>query len=238
MNGQSLEVEIDEALEIFWTLGEQGERDKEVFKEKVKEEMEKASTSHRKQFRQGYQERISEKILEELIRRGLAEESVGEVKLTPQGENEAKKVVRRHRLAERLLVDALEMEEEEFEKPACEFEHLLSDEITDSICTLLGHPRECPHGLPIPRGKCCVSGKDVVKRAIVPLPDAPLGRELKVAYVSTQHHPRLHRLLSYDIGPGAKIKLHQKKPVFVIRAGETDVAVEGDVAEDIFVKRV
>lgn len=238
MNGQSLEVEIDEALEIFWTLGEQGERDKEVFKEKVKEEMEKASTSHRKQFRHGYQERISEKILEALIHRGLAEESVGEVKLTPQGENEAKKVARRHRLAERLLVDTLEMREEEFEKPACEFEHLLSDEITDSICTLLGHPRECPHELPIPRGKCCIKGKDMVKQAVIPLSDAPLGEELKVAYVSTRHHTRLHRLLSYDIGPGAKIKLHQKKPVFVIRAGETDVAVEGDVAEDIFVKRV
>jgi Mn-dependent DtxR family transcriptional regulator len=50
----------------------------------------------------------------------------------------------------------LAMESEtEIEQQACKFEHILSPEATDKICTFLGHPRTCPHGAPIPRGACC-----------------------------------------------------------------------------------
>jgi Mn-dependent DtxR family transcriptional regulator len=45
--------------------------------------------------------------------------------------------------------------ETEIEQQACKFEHILSPEATDKICTFLGHPRTCPHGAPIPRGGCC-----------------------------------------------------------------------------------
>jgi hypothetical protein len=38
----------------------------------------------------------------------------------------------------------------------CKFEHILSPDVTDRICTLLGHPLECPHGSPIPQGPCCI----------------------------------------------------------------------------------
>jgi hypothetical protein len=44
------------------------------------------------------------------------------------------------------------MRPSEVEKSACEFEHLVADEITDSICTLLGHPKTCPHGWELLRG--------------------------------------------------------------------------------------
>ena len=45
--------------------------------------------------------------------------------------------------------------ETEIEQQACKFEHILSPEATDKICTFLGHPRTCPHGAPIPMGACC-----------------------------------------------------------------------------------
>jgi DtxR family Mn-dependent transcriptional regulator len=45
--------------------------------------------------------------------------------------------------------------ETEIEQQACKFEHILSPEATDKICTFLGHPRTCPHGAPIPPGPCC-----------------------------------------------------------------------------------
>ena len=48
--------------------------------------------------------------------------------------------------------------ETEIEQQACKFEHILSQEATEKICTFLGHPRTCPHGAPIPPGPCC--GKD------------------------------------------------------------------------------
>jgi putative ABC transport system ATP-binding protein len=78
------------------------------------------------------------------------------VELTPHGRERAGSIIRRHRLAERLFTDSLAMDSEtEIEQQACKFEHILSPEATDKICTFLGHPRTCPHGAPIPPGPCC-----------------------------------------------------------------------------------
>ena len=78
------------------------------------------------------------------------------VELTPRGRERAGNIIRRHRLAERLFTDSLAMDSEsEIEQQACKFEHILSPEATDKICTFLGHPRTCPHGAPIPPGPCC-----------------------------------------------------------------------------------
>jgi len=81
------------------------------------------------------------------------------VELTPRGRERAGSIIRRHRLAERLFTDSLAMDSEtEIEQQACKFEHILSPEATDKICTFLGHPRTCPHGAPIPPGPCCGRG--------------------------------------------------------------------------------
>ncbi|HEV2730081.1 MAG TPA: iron dependent repressor, metal binding and dimerization domain protein, partial [Terriglobales bacterium] len=78
------------------------------------------------------------------------------VTLTPHGRQRAGDIIRRHRLAERLFTDSLALDSEsEIEQQACKFEHILSPEATDKICTFLGHPRTCPHGAPIPPGACC-----------------------------------------------------------------------------------
>ena len=78
------------------------------------------------------------------------------VTLTPRGRRRAGSIIRRHRLAERLFTDSLAMDSEsEIEQQACKFEHILSPEATEKICTFLGHPKTCPHGAPIPRGQCC-----------------------------------------------------------------------------------
>ncbi len=78
------------------------------------------------------------------------------VQLTARGFKRAADIIRRHRLAERLFTDSLAMDSEtEIEQQACKFEHILSPEATDKICTFLNHPRTCPHGSPIPPGPCC-----------------------------------------------------------------------------------
>jgi putative ABC transport system ATP-binding protein len=83
------------------------------------------------------------------------------VELTPRGRERAGSIIRRHRLAERLFTDSLAMDSEsEIEQQACKFEHILSPEATDKICTFLGHPRTCPHGAPIPPGLCCGRGSE------------------------------------------------------------------------------
>src|SRR5436309_2531362 len=84
------------------------------------------------------------------------------VELTLQGREQAGRIIRRHRLAERLFTDSLAMDSEsEIEQQACKFEHILSPEATDKICTFLGHPRTCPHGAPIPPGPCCGRATDL-----------------------------------------------------------------------------
>jgi len=83
------------------------------------------------------------------------------VELTPRGREKAGNIIRRHRLAERLFTDSLAMDSEsEIEQQACKFEHILSPEATDKICTFLGHPKTCPHGAPIPPGECCGRGSE------------------------------------------------------------------------------
>ncbi len=84
------------------------------------------------------------------------------VQLTERGRARAADVIRRHRLAERLFTECLHMQDEtEIEREACKFEHILSPEATDKICTVLGHPTTCPHGAPIPPGHCCAVARQV-----------------------------------------------------------------------------
>jgi DtxR family Mn-dependent transcriptional regulator len=50
-------------------------------------------------------------------------------------------------------------DEKQVAEEACKFEHILSPEATERICSFLGHPRTCPHGSPIPAGECCLAAK-------------------------------------------------------------------------------
>jgi putative ABC transport system ATP-binding protein len=87
--------------------------------------------------------------------RGLVEVGGSVVALTPRGENRARDVIRRHRLAERLFTDTFAIVGSEADTHACKFEHIISPELEQKICTFLGHPGTCPHGNPIPAGTCC-----------------------------------------------------------------------------------
>jgi putative ABC transport system ATP-binding protein len=98
------------------------------------------------------------KLIATLARVGLVTMVNGHEQFTPAGELRARNVIRRHRLAERLFMDVLSIRDEtEVEASACKFEHILSPDVTERICTLLGHPTACPHGSPIPKGDCCDS---------------------------------------------------------------------------------
>lgn len=84
--------------------------------------------------------------------------------LAPSGERRASDIIRRHRLAELLFSDTLELHDEaELQAQACKFEHILSPEATARICSFLGHPRACPHGSPIPRGECCPQAAPAIR---------------------------------------------------------------------------
>ena len=161
----------------------------------------------------------------------------GLVSLTSTGRARAEQIIRLHRLAERLLEDVLELSPSAAEEGACQFEHCLSMDVADSVCTLLGHPTTCPHGKQIPRGECCLREQRGVQPVVVPLSELESGKEARVLYIGTQHHDRLDRLSSMGVLPGAELRLHQRQPSFVIQLGETTLALDHSIAQDIFVRR-
>lgn len=91
-----------------------------------------------------------------MAREGWIRLSEGCVSLTEKGQVRANGLVRRHRLAERLFFDTFALDELLLHENACKIEHSLSSEVVEKLCVFLNHPQTCPHGDPIPPGKCCI----------------------------------------------------------------------------------
>jgi DtxR family Mn-dependent transcriptional regulator len=72
------------------------------------------------------------------------------IQLTAKGRTRAESVVRKHRLAERLLTDIIGLEWHKAHEEACRWEHVISDEVEARLVAVLGNPTTCPHGNPIP----------------------------------------------------------------------------------------
>ena len=174
----------------------------------------------------------------ELHEMGMVRVDGPRVSLTEEGERGARAVVRRHRLAERLFRDLLDLSEGAMESQACEFEHALSPEATDSVCTLLGHPPTCPHGKSIPPGDCCGTVQKTVRPLVTGLPNFPVGERGRIVFIAPKFHDRMDRLAALGVVPGSEIRLHQRAPAYVIEVGETTIALDPEIAGEVFVKRV
>jgi DtxR family transcriptional regulator, Mn-dependent transcriptional regulator len=75
------------------------------------------------------------------------------MKLTTEGEKIGEQMIRNTRLLEVMMKEALKIEVDE--EMVCGIEHHMKEIFTDALCTLLKHPRSCPHGYDIPLGNCC-----------------------------------------------------------------------------------
>lgn len=231
--------EIDEVLEIIWTEREKAggygcSCERHPDDKDVRSGENDCAVSI---VRQAMARESLPDVLSQMQTEGLIAVSGDRVGLTATGEKAASDLIRRHRLAERLLVDVLETGDEKLEVSACHFEHILSDEVSNAICTLLGHPRECPHGLKIPAGKCCTQSQSVIASVVASLDQLAVGEKATIAYILTHQHPRLHKLMSFGIAPGVRIRMHQKSPTYVIQVEETQIALEKDIANNIYVRR-
>ncbi len=139
------EIRFDHLLEQIWVCGEEG-RPAQAERLHASGAAGKLSTVI---------EEPASRVLVRMSELHLLTMRDGEVQLTPVGSQRARDVVRRHRLAERLFKDTFSIEESEAHTQACKFEHIISPELDQRICTFLGHPKTCPHGNPIPPGDCC-----------------------------------------------------------------------------------
>ena len=162
----------------------------------------------------------------------------GKLGLTAEGEEIARTVIRRNRLAERLLADLFDLRGEVMEAGACAFEHALSAEVTASVCTFLGHPPLCPHQKPIPKGDCCTAAPREMRPLVTPLPDLDIGHAGRIVFIAPKYVDRLNRLSALGVIAGSVVRLRQRRPACVIEFGATSLALDPEIAREIFVKRV
>lgn len=177
-------------------------------------------------------------ILGKLMKQGDIIIKESRITLTESGKFRGQQVVRRHRLAERLFHDVLDLSPEKIENVACSFEHVLNEDVEENICILLGHPTVCPHNKPIPTGECCEKRIAAAPPAVVALKDVGPGHEAIVSYITTKKYKRLQKLMSLGVLPGTKIKVLRKSPGTVIKFDETVIALEPAVTRSIFLRKV
>ncbi len=210
---------IDEALELLWVLDEEGHNDLE-------------------RFNLSCDDADPSALLETLIHDGLAASVESRLELTEKGRRSARGLVRRQRLAERLFMDVFEMKEEAVVDDACKMEHILSEELTESVCTFLGHPPTCPHGKPIPRGECCKKLRVDVTPVVTRLSEFEVGASGKITFIVPSDPSRISKLNSLGITAGSVVKLVQKIPSCVMQIEETMVAIDPEIAKEIYLKKI
>jgi DtxR family Mn-dependent transcriptional regulator len=173
-------------------------------------------------------------VIDELSSDDMVEltEQENKITLTKKGADYAQQLIRAHRLAERLLYDILGGD---FESGACEFEHTVTHELVDSICILLGHPRVCPHGMPIPQGQCCRRSSRTARSSVIRLVELEVGQSARVAYINCKSDQQLHKMDSLRIRPGAVVTLHQKYPTYVVECEGSNIAMDEQIVSNICV---
>jgi DtxR family Mn-dependent transcriptional regulator len=156
------------------------------------------------------------------------------VHLTDRGRDRAESVVRKHRLAERLLTDIIGLPWEQSHLEACRWEHVISDEVEDRIVALLGHPQTCPHGNPIP-GIGAPARKELVA-----LSSVSGGDRIRLEQVTEQVEidPAAMTYLSQaGFVPGADARVSAKAPdgTLTLQLGDHTIALGPGLAGQLYV---
>ncbi len=176
--------------------------------------------------------------LEDLEKKGLIIFDHDQILFSGKGKTIAEGIIRRHRLAETLVSSILKLKDADMEEVACKVEHSLLPEVEESICTLLGHPGICPDGKPIPKGRCCKKNLREISNVVVSLIDIKPGEKGKITYIKPGSHSNMHHLLSIGLHPGIVVTVHRTTPAFCIKFENTELAIDKEIAKNIFVWRV
>jgi DtxR family Mn-dependent transcriptional regulator len=160
-----------------------------------------------------------------------------EIVLTELGFSRAETMVRRHRLAERLLIDILGLDWADVHEEAHRFEHAISPRVEERILAVLGHPTTCPHGSPIP-GSGGTNHMDATR-----LEDATTGDHVTVVRISEEAE-RDRELLGYfqrsGLLPGREFEVTEVEPynaLMVLKHEEDSFPVSFPVARKVWIRR-
>jgi DtxR family Mn-dependent transcriptional regulator len=209
---------VEEYLETVHSLTEEGTP---VIQARIAERMGRSAPS------------VSE-MLDRLEDDGYVRRAGRLVQLTDSGSALAQKVVRKHRLAERLLVDVIGLEWYKVHKEAGRWEHVISDEVEARLVELLGDPGTCPHGNPIP------GSASAARPALLPLTKVAPGTTVRLERISEDLEMDMSSLAYLDehgFIPGASAKVVSVGPdgTIVLERDTATVAFGATLAGRLYV---
>jgi DtxR family Mn-dependent transcriptional regulator len=208
---------LEEYLETIWELEEEGVP---VIQARLAEHM-----------------KVSAPSVSEMIRRlrddGWVDTEGRSITLTEKGRARAISVVRKHRLAERLLTDVIGLPWHKTHVEACRWEHVISDEVEQRIVELLGNPPTCPHGNPIP-------GAGGPHRDLTALAELAPGDHVRLERVTEQVEVDLEALIyldSHGFVPGVEAQVQAKAPdgTLTLALAEGTIALGPALASQLYV---
>jgi DtxR family Mn-dependent transcriptional regulator len=212
---------VEEYLETILALGEEGVP---VIQARIAERLGRSAPS------------VSE-MLDRLIEDGYVTRDGRRVSLTQSGRALAEKVVRKHRLAERLLVDVIGLEWHKVHREAGRWEHVISDDVEARLVELLGDPATCPHGNPIPGSRSPTPATDTR-----PLAEVDVGERVRLLRISEEVELNLGSLTMLDEGgfiPGAVARVGARDPdgtmEVTVEDGRAAIRVSRDLSDRLFV---
>jgi DtxR family Mn-dependent transcriptional regulator len=167
------------------------------------------------------------------------------LELSEAGRNKATRVMRKHRLAERLLLDVIGLEWEFVHDEACRWEHVISEQVEQKLMTLLGDTKESPYGNPIPGleelGGHAVQAADF-RAGVVDLPTAVDFRAAAVPIVIRRLGEPLQtdleimgRLAAAGLRPGARAVAGRGRDGFRVDGPDGEIELAEGAAAHVFV---
>jgi DtxR family Mn-dependent transcriptional regulator len=167
---------------------------------------------------------------EGLVERGARKEAL----LTESGRARAERVVRKHRIIERLLTDFMGYTGYEAHERADELGDTFSDEMVERIDAKLGHPERCPHGWPVDPAV-----EQAENDVLAPLASLAPGTHATIVRLAEHDGELLHWFYDQGLVPGQEIELEAAEPAadqFTVRLDGGERAVSEKAAAGLFVK--
>jgi DtxR family transcriptional regulator, Mn-dependent transcriptional regulator len=210
---------LEEYLETIHGLQEEG---MPVIQARIAERMGRSAPS------------VSE-MLDRLVDDGYVERRGRAVGLTDQGNALAAKVVRKHRLAERLLVDIIGLPWHKVHLEAGVWEHVISDEVEERLVAILGNPTTCPHGNPIPGSR-----PTVASNAEQTLAEVDPGTTVRLERIAEEVEVDMGSLVylnEHGFVPGATAVVSSRAPdgTLMLEVGDSTVAFGTDLSRRLYV---
>ena len=214
---------VEEYLETIQSLTEEGTP---VIQARIAERLGRSAPS------------VSE-MLDRLAADGYLRRTGRTIALTNQGRTVADSVIRKHRLAERLLVDIIGLPWHKAHLEAGRWEHVISDEVEDRLVELLGHPTTCPHGNPIPGARHPAIAPDPQ----MSLADVEPGETVRVERITEEVELDMASLAYLDEhglipGRSARVRDRAADGTLTLDVGGTTVALTPAICQQMFVAAV